>query len=124
MTENAVNLDVIKVPVPSVLSDENAIKEEQDYNRRSREAQLDRFVKETRQREEYAKKAFILSVVWLSLVFVIVLLQGFRLELFVGIISVAFKLSDAVLVTLIGSTTANVLGLSVIVYKFIFRYTD
>ncbi len=68
-----------------------------------------------KQRKEYANKIFYLIVVWLIVLLVILLLQGF------GKTNDGFSLSDSVLLAFIGGTTVNVLGIFVIVAKYIFR---
>ena len=67
------------------------------------------------QREEYAKLIYKLIMWWLVAILGIVLLQGF------GSICGFFSISDKVLITLIGGTTINVLGLFAIVANYIFR---
>ena len=70
-----------------------------------------------KQRKEYANKIFYLIVVWLVVLLIILLLQGFQ-----GFgKAVGFSLSDSVLLAFIGGTTINVLGIFVIVAKYIFR---
>ncbi len=59
---------------------------------------------------------FYLIVAWLSLIFVIVILEGFG----VTICHHAFKLSDPVVLALIGGTTVNVLGIFIIVVRYLF----
>lgn len=67
------------------------------------------------QRETYAKGIFQLVCVWIFLIFVLLLLQGFSNL-------VGYKpLSDPVLIALISSTTVNVIGTLIIVLKYIFK---
>ena len=63
-------------------------------------------------REKYANRLFWFVAVWVGLMLIIVLLEGSEL--------VPFDLSDTVLTTLIGATTANVLGLFAIVANYLF----
>jgi hypothetical protein len=69
-------------------------------------------VQDRNQRKKYATRLFRLIVGWLIVSVAIVLLHGFP--------SIPFKLSGTVLVTLIGSTTASVLGLFAIVANYLF----
>src|SRR5215469_4109853 len=67
-------------------------------------------------RKAFAWDIFYLIVGWLFLVFVVLFLQGFSAT----ICSHAFRLSDTVLLALIGGTTLNVLGIFVIVVRYLF----
>lgn len=60
----------------------------------------------------YASRIFWLVVAWLACVAVAVFMSGFALW--------SFKLSDKVLITFITSTTINVVGLFVVVAKWMF----
>jgi hypothetical protein len=63
----------------------------------------------------YAGRTFILVGSWVFLIFSLLLLQGFGE-------AIHYKpLSDKVLITLITSTTANVIGMLIIVLKYIFN---
>ena len=68
------------------------------------------------QRKEYGNRLFLLVVGWLASIGLIVFLHGFS--------HVPFELSVTVLTTLIGSTTASVLGLFVIVANYLFPKRD
>lgn len=63
-------------------------------------------------REKYGERLFRLVVWWLIVIGLIVVLHG--------ISAVPFELSATVLATLIGSTTASVLGLFAIVANYLF----
>lgn len=65
------------------------------------------------ERKLYAKWLFILVCAWLAVILSIVVLQGF------GILC----LSDSVLITLITTTTLNVLVLFGIVIRYLFKST-
>lgn len=67
------------------------------------------------QRETYAKRIFGLVCAWIILIFALLLCQGFG-------DTIHYKpLSDKVLITLISSTTINVIGTLIIVLKYIFK---
>lgn len=69
-------------------------------------------------RKEFAWDIFYLIVVWLCIIFVLLLLQGFGITIY----SHAFKLSDSVVLALIGGTTVNVLGIFIIVVRYLFPH--
>jgi hypothetical protein len=69
--------------------------------------QLRRLAQDTRQRKTLTGRVTSFAAMWILAVLVIVVLVG----------ATSFHLPEAVLVTLLGTTTANVLGLTVIVLK-------
>ena len=75
-------------------------------------AELEDRAQDRNQRKTYGSRLFWLIIIWLIVSGLIVLLQGFSF--------VPFKLSVTVLTTLIGSTTASVLGLFAIVANYLF----
>lgn len=66
------------------------------------------------QREKVGPQIVWLTAVWLAVVLIIIIMSGF------GNVFSFFQLSDAVLLGLLGSTTANVIGLFVILAKNLF----
>lgn len=74
--------------------------------------QLDSLRQDRKQRKTYGNRLFVLVSIWLGAIGLVVLLHGFT--------CVPFKLSTPVLATLIGSTTASVLGLFAIVATYLF----
>lgn len=64
------------------------------------------------QRKSYANKLFVFLCVYMGLVFLVLLLCGFSLF--------GFTLSDTVLVALITTTTANVIGIFAFVVRYLF----
>ena len=73
--------------------------------------QLDSLRQDRKQRKKYSNRLFRLIVWWLSAIGVIVVLHGCLI--------VPFELNTTVLTTLIGSTTASVLGLFAIVANYL-----
>ena len=67
------------------------------------------------ERKKYAQLFFCLSCAWLVGITGILMLQGFGSR---G--KVPFELSDSIVLTMIGSTTVNVLGILYIVAKYLF----
>jgi len=64
------------------------------------------------ERKKYAARCFWLVTIWLALIGLIVFLQGFRI--------CGFSLPNSVLITLIGSTTGSVVGIFLIVTRYLF----
>jgi hypothetical protein len=64
-------------------------------------------------RRQFAIGIFIVMCVWLVLIAVIVFLQGFKLY--------GFELASSVLITLIGTTTGSVIGIFLIVNRYLFH---
>jgi|SRR5215469_3583642 len=60
----------------------------------------------------YAFGVFVLVIIWLLGIFLILVSQGFAWH--------GFHLDDSVLLAAIGSTTANIIGVLLIIVKFIF----
>lgn len=71
--------------------------------------------KEHRQRVEYAKKIYILIVVWLAFIGLIIICSGLK-----ALVSEYFELSDKVIITLLTTTTVTVIGLFGTVLKYLF----
>lgn len=67
-------------------------------------------------RHKYASRIFWLVAVWLAFVLVAVFMAGFDF--------LSFSLSKEVLITFISSTTINVVGLYVVVAKWLFPSTE
>jgi hypothetical protein len=63
-------------------------------------------------RRWYALGIFLLVILWLVGIFLLLVWQGFTWR--------GFHLSDSVLLAAIGSTTANIIGVLLIIVKFIF----
>lgn len=64
------------------------------------------------QRKDFAERIFSFLVFYMATVGVFVLLSGVALNI--------FHLSDTVLVTMLGTTTANVIGIFIVVAKYLF----
>ena len=80
-----------------------------------RSKQLDNDIKseDKEQRKHFASKIFVLTICYLSFVALVLLLVGFRLF--------DFFLSDAVMITLLGTTTATMIGVFNFVMKYLFN---
>lgn len=112
-------LDDIKpesIPPESEKAAAHSNKEESDYlDNELKRHELDSRKQDTKERKDYATKLFRLISAWLLSILTILMLSGFG-----RIGCLEFKLSDAVLLGLIGGTTATVLGLFVIVVNYLF----
>lgn len=76
---------------------------------------LDDYVK---MRRRYGRWILSITYCWILAVLAVVFLQGFQgLQYYLG---PKFYLSDSILITLLGTTTANVIGLFIIVAKYLF----
>jgi len=112
-----INLSLPNAPDEKTLQEEVFLKKEQRLELQRKSTELDGLRLDLTQRKEYANKIFSLIVWWLLAVLVVVMLQG------IGNAAGWFVLSDSVLSMFIGGTTINVLGIFVIVAKYIFRVT-
>ena len=79
-------------------------------------AELDSFRQDVRERKTFAPKLYALTCCWLCSVVVIILMQAFS----EGNSRHFFRLSDSVLIALLGTTTVNVIGLFYAVAKYLF----
>lgn len=100
------------------LPDSRAEKESEkfDYDaeqdKKIKDLHIEGLKQDIKERKDYANKIFKLISFWLVAVLVILILQGCDCAY--------FELSDQVLITLLGGTTINVLGLFVIVASYLF----
>lgn len=92
------------------------IDEKRDLERKKAEVQLEGELQDINERRKYAHRIFCLIVAWLLVVALILFLQGFKFAVYRH----SFQLSNSVLLTLIGSTTASVLAIFAIVTKYLF----
>ena len=77
-------------------------------------ARIKGVVQDISERKIYAKRVFVLVAVWLVGIFIILLAQGFLSPW--GL----FNLSENVLLAVIGGTTVNVVGIFLIVARYLF----
>jgi magnesium-transporting ATPase (P-type) len=74
---------------------------------------LERNKQDRTERKSYANKVFYLISVFICLTLLIVFLAGFKCG--------SFQLSDTVLTVLLSTTTVNVIGIFMVVMKYLFR---
>lgn len=88
---------------------------EEGYEQSLQRLKLRSFAQDIGARRSYAQKIFILIVSWLWGILILLILQGFGSEHHI------FKLSDSVMLAIVGGTTINILGLFVIVVNYLFE---
>jgi hypothetical protein len=99
-------------------SDEKAVMEDDalDLYREGKLLELEDLAQNLTLRRKFARRVFLLTAIWLAIVVIIILFAGFRATYQTH----QFQLADNVLLALIGSTTANILGIFVIVVHYLF----
>lgn len=107
--------DIHPKPTSSTQPDDHTRREMAAFNTAQAQARLRNFEQNIALRKEYAGKIYRLVVGWLFALFVLLVASG------VGNVFGVVSLSDRVIMTLITGTTINVLGIFVIVAKYIFR---
>jgi hypothetical protein len=95
-------------------ADSETKKEEEDLDKQARRAQIISIKQDIEERKKYAGRIFCLLSLWLIGLFVLLLLQGFLSPLHY------FFLSEAVLLATIGGTTLNVIGIFIVVARYLF----
>src|SRR5436190_18410113 len=104
-------------PAPAA-PDASAKAEEREIEAKKKRIELAGKRQDVAARRKYARRIVYLIVCWLFGDFVLLLLQGFLSP------SKVFQLSDAVLLAIIGGTTANVLGIFMVVVWYLFPKAD
>ena len=129
-----INLKQIKEPTAPAPTPE-AEEEQKDYAKQievdRQKAELEGFRQDITERKEYARKIFSMLCLWLVGVFAMLLLQGFLSDTTsppmiishgkaLYAIRTVFKLSDSVLLAVVGGTTASVISIFIIVANYLF----
>ena len=86
--------------------------EEDDLDTQRQVSELEDATQDREERKKYARLAYWLAVGWLIAIVVVVILQGLE--------AWGFNLSDGVLITFIGTNTASVIGVLVVVVRYLF----
>ena len=115
-------LDDFLKQVPPSSSDDPVVSEKKAYDeieKRKREAearhleiQNESDTQDRDQRKDFAERVYYFACVYMVFVFLILFLSGST--------GVNFKLNDSVLITLLRTTTANVIGVFAIVVTYLF----
>ena len=87
--------------------------EEKSLKNKERAARLKGYEALIKQREEFSKRIYGVIISWLFVVAIIVLLNGWRIG--------GFTLYEPSFGILIGTTTANIIGLLIIVLNFVYK---
>jgi hypothetical protein len=107
------DLNLITAPAVLPSQPDAASKKEQDeYDKEAKHLQNIGLGQDIRARKKYAFRIFALVASWITAILAILLVQGFGYK--------GFHLSDNVLLAAIGSTTANIIGVLLIVIKYLF----
>lgn len=110
------NIDLTGIKEPENLAqapDSKTLNEEHDLDRQQKAAFVAGIWQDIRERKKYARHIFCLISIWLAGMFVLLLLQGFGRNSW-------FNLADGVLMAAIGGTTLNVIGIFVVVARYLF----
>ena len=91
--------------------DSNDNKPADFFDKRMKSLELKNKAQDIELRRKYAEQIFTFVSLYMFAVFFILILSGSPSS---------FRISDAVLMTLLGTTTANVIGILVIVAKYLF----
>jgi len=100
----------------STAPDEHTASELSDLERQHKEVLLTGERQDIQERKKYAHRNFWLIVCWLIVINGVLLLQGFK----VTVLGHSFDLPTSVLLAVVGSTTASVLGIFLIVTNYLF----
>ncbi len=103
--------EVSNEPQPETLA------EEEDLETQHARALLRSLEQDISERKKYARHFFVLACCWLAAITIVLLLQGFGSFWFGRML---FKLTEPVLLAVIGSTTVNVLGILYVVANYLF----
>ncbi len=106
---------------PRAVGEENAYLKGKDLELETKRLKNEQLRQNIKERKRYAGAIFVVICLWLVVVTAIVALSGISRD---EEEKRLLNLSDNVLIALVGTTTANVLGVLVIVVKYIFKDDD
>ena len=92
--------------------DAKSSEEKLDLDSQAKEAHINGLRQNIAERKKYAHRSFCLVSIWLAVIAVIIVLQGFK--------SLGFALDDSIVLAMIGGTTTGVISIFVIVAKYLF----
>jgi hypothetical protein len=95
-------------------ADSRTKEEEADWDRRAKTEQLAEFILLRRLRETFCNRIFWLVVWWLCAVFFLIILDGSLAPWHL------FSIPSAVLIALISGTTINLIGVLIVVMRYLF----
>ena len=103
-----------------VTPDRQAKEESEDLDAQRRKAELTGLKQDIDERKRYALLFFCRACGWMVIIVALLFLQGSRYS----IEGMRFKLSDPVMLAVIGSTTVNILGILYVVANYLFPKRD
>ena len=113
---NSVKLIEVR-PLPDSQGDDELYQEEvRDLELAKVQLQVQEHSENLEHRKRYASRIFKFVSIWMTMIFCVILLDGWGIG--------GLKISEKVLITLIGSTTLNVLGILAIVANYFFPKKD
>jgi hypothetical protein len=95
-------------------ADSKTREEEQDLESQEYLAHISGLIQDMAERKKYAGRIFCLLAIWLIGIFLLLLLQGFLSP------HNWFNLDDKVIIAAIGGTTLNVIGIFIVVARYLF----
>lgn len=104
-------ISAAKTP-PAEAPDSKTLEEQGELDSAAHAEELASAKQDRGERKLYAARIFYLMCVWLALLFAVLALEGWEAG--------GFHLEQGVLLALIGGTTANVLGIFVLVARYLF----
>lgn len=110
------DLNLSDVSAPPLIDDAEDVRlaeeEQRSFEKERQRIQLQGLIDDQEARKKWAERVFWLLVAWLSADFLCVCWQGFEWN--------GFHVSDSILITLITTTTVNILSLGYIVANYLF----
>jgi hypothetical protein len=86
--------------------------EKLDLEEEQKKAEIGGTVQDIKERKKYAHRSFCLVAIWLVSIGVMIIFQGFKIK--------GFNLEPEVLMALIGGTTTGIVGIFLIVSRYLF----
>jgi hypothetical protein len=106
----SINLDAIQAP--KVISNEPDTQSKLELDDERRKLENAGLAQDITARRKYAFRVFLLVIGWIIGIYLLLVFQGFGFR--------SFHLSDNILLAAIGSTTANIIGILLIIVKYLF----
>lgn len=92
--------------------DEKFIAEKSDLENARHKAQITGLRQDISERKKYANRCYWIVVIWLVVIATVIFLQGFKI--------CGFALATEIIIALIGGTTTGVVGIFLIVTRYLF----
>ncbi len=109
---NLASIDAAQMESVPETPDAKSGLEESEIQRSQKRAELESYQQDTKERKKYAARIFSLTCLWVVGIYALLLLQGFQYR--------GFRLADSLVLAAIGSTTANIVGVFLIVTRYFF----